>query len=128
FDRPRFDSYSGRLSYNPTKEWAVQVSYGYLTSPEQLTPGVDTQRITTSMTYHKSWKDIQWQTTFGWGQNRNHPGKVLDGFLLESALNFRAMHTIFGRAERVSKDELFPPGHPLEGKQFTVNKVSLGYI
>jgi hypothetical protein len=128
FDRPRFDSYSARLSCNPGKEWAFQVSYGYLNSPEQLEPDVDTQRVTASVSYHKSWKDIQWQTTFAWGRNRNDPGKHLDGLLLESALNFRDQHTIFGRAERVDKDELFPSGHPLAGKEFTVNKISLGYI
>ena len=36
--------------------------------------------------------------------------------------------TLFGRAERVAKDELFLPGAPLYGESFTVSKLSLGYI
>src|SRR5438477_3901044 len=125
---PRVDSQSVRLSYNPTKAWAFQGSYGNLNSPEQLEPQVDTERITASAIYHHTWEHAQWQTTFAWGQNRNHPGKILDGFLLESAINFREAHTVFARADRVEKDELFPTGDLLEGHSFTVNKVSLGYI
>ena len=128
FDKPKFDSYSVRLSFNPTEAWAFQVSCGWLNSPEQLEPKVDTERITASVSYHKSWKANHWQTTFAWGQNRNDPGEVLDGFLLESTVCFHNTHTIFGRAERVDKDELFLSSSPLADSVFTVNKVSLGYI
>ncbi len=38
FDRPRFDSFSGRLSWNPTPNLALQVSHGYLKSPEAHAP------------------------------------------------------------------------------------------
>ncbi len=37
-ETPKLDSYSGRLSYNPTENWSAQVSMGHLTSPEQLFP------------------------------------------------------------------------------------------
>ena len=33
FDRPRFDSYSGRISWNPTPDLALQVSHGYIEEP-----------------------------------------------------------------------------------------------
>jgi hypothetical protein len=129
FDRPRFDSYSARLQYNPTKEWSFQVSYGHIKRPEQLEPDIDVDRITASASYYRPLGENNiWATTFAWGQDRNDPGKVLDGFLLESALVCRQTHTIFARAERVDKDELFPAGSPLEGTEFTVNKISLGYI
>src|SRR6266496_4951042 len=36
FDRPRFDSASGRISWNPTPDLALQFSHGYLKSPEGL--------------------------------------------------------------------------------------------
>ena len=127
-ERPRFDSEAVRLSFNPTKAWAFQVSYGSLHSTEQLQPGVDTERWTASVMYHHGWEQAEWQTIFAWGQNRHHPGKTLDAFLLESALVFQQTHTLFGRAERVEKDELFPPGDAQEGESFTVNKLSLGYI
>jgi hypothetical protein len=128
FDRPRFDSYSARLQYNPTKEWSFQVSYGHIKSPEQLEPNIDVDRLTASASYYFRWESNICATTFAWGQNRNDPGKVLDGFLLESVLIFHDTHTIFARGERVSKDELFPPGSPLEGAEFTVNQFNLGYI
>jgi hypothetical protein len=37
-----------------------------------------------------------------------------DAGLLESVVIFRETHTIFGRAEIVEKEELFPPGDPRE--------------
>ncbi|MEJ0070841.1 MAG: hypothetical protein WDO24_21285 [Pseudomonadota bacterium] len=33
-ETPNLDSGSVRLSFNPTEDWALQVSYGHLTSPE----------------------------------------------------------------------------------------------
>jgi hypothetical protein len=128
FDRPRFDSYSARLTYNPTEAWSMQVSYGNIHSPEELEPDVNQQRITSSVTYHYAWDRNNWQTTFAWGRNLNDPGRQLDGFLLETALNLRDTHTIFGRAERVDKDELFLPDQSQSGRAYTVNKFSLGYI
>jgi hypothetical protein len=128
FDRPRFDSYAARLTYNPTKAWSMQVSYGNIHSPEGLEPNVNTERVTASLSYHCAWAKNNWQTTFAWGRNIEHPGESLDGFLLESLVNFQDTHTVFGRAERVNKDDLFPPEDPREGQEFTVNKISLGYI
>lgn len=128
FDRPRFDSYSARLTYNPAKAWSMQASYGNIHGPEQLTPNVNQQRITTSVAYHYAWARNNWQTIVAWGRDIDHPGNSLDGYLLESLVNFHETHTVFARAERVDKDELFPPGDPREGKEFTVNKISLGYI
>lgn len=128
FDTPRFDSYAGRLSYNPTASLSFQVSYGRLNHPEQLGPVTNTKRTTASVIYHKTWGQNNWQTALIWGRNRNHPGNILDGFLLESAFVVRERHTFIGRAERVDKDELFPGSSPFAGKIFTVNKLSLGYI
>ena len=128
FDTPRFDSYSARLSWNPTPSWALQGSYGVINSPEQLEPDVDTQRGTLSASYHKAWERHNWQTTVAWGVNMNDPGHTLHGFLLESALNLKKTHTFFGRAETVAKDELFPEDDPLHGRVFHVTKMSLGYI
>ena len=35
FDPIRLDSWSSRLSWNPGPNWALQVSYGFIKSPEQ---------------------------------------------------------------------------------------------
>ena len=47
---------------------------------------------------------------------------------MESALKPAAAHTLFARAERVGKDELFLPGQPLFGPTYTIEKLSVGYI
>jgi hypothetical protein len=127
-ERPRIDSYSARLSWNPTKRWAGQVSYGNSHSPEKLHPETDVQRLTASVMYAHDWNEIQCQTMLAWGRNINDPGRTLDALLLESSLRLRGSHTLFGRAESIQKDELFPEGHSNEGKRYLVHKLSLGYI
>lgn len=69
-----------------------------------------------------------WQTTLAWGRNAPSQGAAGSAWLIESALKLTAAQTLFGRAERVAKDELFLPGTALFGESFTVNKLSLGYI
>ena len=127
FDYPRLDSYSGRLSFNPSADWALQVSYGFLKSPEQLTPNVDQRRVTASATYNRPLNGGNWQTTLAWGRNFDRPGNTLDGFLMEFAATF-GRHTVFGRAENVQKDELFEASSPLTGEVFRVSEVTLGYV
>ena len=126
-EEPDFDSFSTRLSYNPTEDWALQASYGRIVSPEGLQPGVDTGRFTASASVNHGLAGAALQTTFAFGRNRNRPGSVLDAYLLESAARFGGAHTVFGRLERVAKDELFDAG-PLAGRTFAVHKASLGYV
>ncbi len=128
FDRPRFDSYSARLTYNPTKNWSAQISYGNIHSPEQLSPEVNQQRLTASVMYQRHWDGINWGTTLSFGENFNSPGNDLFAVLLESTVVFKDTHTLFARAENVQKDELFLPGDPRDGEIFNVTKFSAGYI
>ncbi len=126
-----FDSWSTRLSYNPTPAWALQASYGYLKSPEQLEPTTSVRRFTASASWQTRLADRPWATTLAWARNdkRGPEGRNLSpAFLLESTLVVADRHTFFGRYERVSKDELFLPGDPLHGETFRVRKLSLGYI
>jgi hypothetical protein len=127
FDRPRLDSYAGRASFNPTPDWALQVSYGYIHSPEQLTPDVSQHRVTASATYNRPLPHGNWQTTLAWGRNYDEPGRRLDALLLESAASF-SRSTLFARAETVQKDELFEPPSPLAGQVFRVSGLTLGYV
>jgi hypothetical protein len=122
------DSYSARLSWNMTPDVAMQVSSGRLASPEQLEPNVAVRRSTASLSVNRMLAKVQWQTTFAFGRDDPQPGIASDAWLLESALIFDEVHTFFGRAERVAKDELFLPGQPLYGRTFTINSLSLGYI
>ena len=118
----RFDSYSTRITFNPATDWSFQVSYGYLHSPEQLTPQVNQKRLTASGTWNRHFAGGNWQTTLAWGQDRDRPGHVLQAVLLESALT-QGPDTLFARGESVQKDDLLPTG-----QVFRVGEVTLGYV
>ena len=123
-----FDSWSTRLSYNPTADLALQISTGRLASPEQLEPTVAIRRSTASVSYNRMLAPLQWQTTLAWGRNDPSVGAASNGWLLESALRLADTHSVFGRFERVGKDELFTPGQALYGPTYTIDAFSLGYI
>jgi len=127
FDSFRLDSASVRLSWNPGSDWALQASYGFLKSPEQLEPNVDQHRITMSASYNRPFDGGNVQTTAAWGRDVNNPGNTLDAFLLESAMTF-GQHTAFARIENVQKDELYVAPSPLAGRVFRVSSASIGYI
>ena len=128
----RFDSWSARLSFNPTREWSAQVSVGNLKSPEQLDPDTQVRRVTASVSHQtRIGGDTDWGTTLAWGRNRKRgpDGELaLPGWLLESTAVIRDRHTVFGRAEQVDNNELFHHDEPLYGQVFRVRKLSLGYI
>src|SRR5262245_47145736 len=50
----RLDSASVRLSWNPGRNWALQVSRGHIKSPEQLHPDEDVDRTTASALSHRA--------------------------------------------------------------------------
>jgi hypothetical protein len=124
-ERPRLDSWSARLTWNPSPAWSVQASFGHLKEPEQLEPGVDIDRSTLSASHHRGGEGRHWQTTLAWGRNAKSPGGSTDALLLESTYR-TGRHTIFGRGELAEKDELFESG-PLAHQAFDVGKVSAGY-
>jgi uncharacterized cupredoxin-like copper-binding protein len=129
FDKPRLNSFSGRLSVNPTKNWSLQVSHGYLKNTEPLEPEIRVLRKTTaSAIYNKKLdEDHNWASTFVWGQNRANGGST-NAVLFESNYDF-FKNAVFGRIETVQKS-----GHDLvlnpvdEDKIFRVNAFSLGYV
>ena len=132
-EAPKFDSYSARASWNPTKELSMQVSWGHIESPEQLVPIVNENRITASLAYTKQVGDGNlWATTLAWGRKYNSPGNTLNGYLAETELIFKNGITLFGRAERVENDELLERGEMVTGfgqhPVHTVSKVSAGGI
>lgn len=129
FDRPRFNSFSGRFSFNPTKNLAVQISHGYLRDPEPAEPEIRILRKTTaSAIYNKKFGDNKnWASTFVWGQNYAN-GERSNSFLFESNFDLYK-NAVFGRFETVQKS-----GHelvldpPLDHDVFRVNSFSIGYI
>ena len=124
----RLDSASARLNWNPDREWSLQLSQGYIHSPEELQPGVSQHRTTASAIYDHAFDAGNWATTLAWGRDDDRPGQSLDAYLLESAVTLHATHTLFMRLERVQEDELFTGTSPLAGPEYGVAKLSLGYI
>jgi hypothetical protein len=129
FDRPRFDSFSGRISWNPTQNLALQVSHGYIKSPEALEPGVKRHRTTASAIYnHPLGHDSNWSTSFVWGQNHDTNEGKTESFLFET--NFQhGRDTVYARWERVEKSghELVLADDDLD-KIFAVDAASVGYV
>jgi hypothetical protein len=127
-ESPKLDSYSFRLSANPTDHLALQLSYGRIHSPEQLEPEVDQDRTTASALYDGTWGDTgRWEGTLAWGRDRNRPGRMLDAFAVEGAFVSGERHTLFARAERVEKDEFFIEPDPRAGQAFDVGELTAGY-
>jgi hypothetical protein len=135
FDPIRLDSWSGRLTFAPNEHWSASSSYGFLKSPEALTPDISLHRITASVMYgEKLGADGQLATTFLWGANMhsNYPGLSHSG-LVESDAVLDRSNTVFGRIEVVQKsaDEFVldvPPFNFAPTQAFNVGAVSLGYI
>ncbi len=102
------DSYSGRVSVAPGKNWTAEYSVGRLEHPEALEAGSQ-WRQTAAVAYNYPLQDGNWATTFVWGHvHKIATGTNLNGYLLESTLNFRKKNYAFTRMELVDKDELFP--------------------
>ena len=129
FDRPRFDSFSGRISWNPTRNLALQVSHGYIKSPEALEPDLKRHRTTASVIYNRPLgNDSNWSNTFVWGQNHDTNEGKTQSFLIESNYQ-RGRDTVYLRWERVEKS-----GHELvltgadESRIFPVSGYTVGYV
>jgi hypothetical protein len=69
-ETPRLDSYSTRISVNPTPRLALQASFAELKSPEALHPGTDYQRLTASALFSLKFRGLDWHGTLAWGRNR----------------------------------------------------------
>jgi hypothetical protein len=126
-EAPKLDSYSFRLSINPAPQWAVQGSFGYLHSPEQLEPDVNQDRTTFSVMYQGRWEGGSWQGTLAWGRNVNMPGHVLGAFLTEAAARLGDAQTFMARFEHVAKDELFAGPDTRAGVVYQVGELTAGY-
>ena len=108
------DSWSARASVAPTSHWTAQYSIGRLEHPEALEPGSQ-WRQTASVEYSRPIATGNWTTSLVWGRVHKLATETnLNGYLLESTLNFRQRNSIFTRLELVDKDELFPQAlvHP----------------
>jgi hypothetical protein len=104
FDKPRFDSYSYRLSLNPHKQLAIQFSQGFIHSPEELEPNIDVMRTTASLMHTKRFKGKSFiASSLVWGYNHNSEGENLHSILVETNYRLKPL-SIYSRYEWVQKD------------------------
>ena len=143
FDPIKLDSYSGRITVNPTAHWSLATGYGYLKNPEALKPDESMHRITASAIHGaRLGADGQIASAFIWGANKHSTsGNWSSSLLAESEAIVDARNTLFGRAELVQKnaEELVVdlpvttrsgtvlPAFP-SAQRFDVGALQLGYI
>lgn len=129
FDRPRFDSYSARLSVNPTPALALQVSSSYIVSPEVTRPDENVRRTTASAIHaYQLGTNSFLNTSLIWGHNFSAGHHNEHSVLLESNLQFPRW-AAYGRYEWLQKsveelnleEEIY--GH---GTVFNINALTLG--
>jgi hypothetical protein len=122
FDSVRLDSTAARASWNPDAHWSLQLSWGHLDSPEQLTPQINENRTTASATYVTQLGGGSLAATLAWGLKLESDGTALNGVLLEGEYRFDPW-TVFARTEWEQNNEL----HALDRAR-SVGELTLGAI
>jgi hypothetical protein len=123
-EQPGLDSWSVRATWTPSPAWAVQVSHGWLKSPEQLEAFRNEARTTASVQYAAHGVSA----LLAFSNKHTLPGRVLTAWLAEANWDIDRHHTLFARAENVANDELFPnPLDPLHDSKVRVSKLESGY-
>jgi len=108
FEAHPWNSRSIRLSVAPSSNWSLQVSHGFLRSPEVLEPG-DVRRTTASINYNRPLNRGYWASSLIWGRNHeSHHGETfnLNGYLAESTVNFLDRNFLYTRLELTDKNQL----------------------
>ncbi|HEX5890996.1 MAG TPA: hypothetical protein VFY61_19955 [Pyrinomonadaceae bacterium] len=109
FDAHKWNSRSVRLWFMPNRNWAMQISHGFLRSPEASEPDEDIRRTTASLQYNRPFERGNWASAFVWGRNHvSGHGEVrnLNAYTAESTVNFLDKNYLYTRLELVDRDEL----------------------
>lgn len=131
-DEHRYDIESGalnstalRLSWNPNPNWALQVSWADIESPEALHPDEDETRWSISALYTRPLQGGGWvAASLAFANKERSDGASLDAWLAEGAYHPNDRWTFFARGEAIETDELGVPHGPAEN----VARVSVGAI
>jgi hypothetical protein len=128
FDPIRIDSYSGRITVNPSANWSFTAGMGYLESPEALHPDKSMHRFTASILHGRKFDTGQTASAAIWGANRHSSSETTHSVLVENETIFDTRNTFFGRAEFVqkSREDLALTG--ISATRFNVGALQLGYI
>jgi hypothetical protein len=130
FEPIDLNSYSGRLTINPTVNWSLTGGYGYLHNPELQTPDESMHRLTTSAMHGRPLgQHGQWASTLLYGANKHFGHRWTNSLLAESEAILDERNTVFGRVEYTEKT-----AHDLDlgdfdhDHKFVIESFSLGYI
>ena len=129
FDPIRLDSYSGRVTLNPSASWSFTAGYGFLREPEPGHAG-DVRRFTTSALYGQGLAmEGQWSSALIYGRNARAGEAASSAVLAEAEAILDGHNTVLARAELVQKsaEELSLSGIDAE-RLFNVGMLGLGYI
>jgi hypothetical protein len=139
-DLPRFDSYSLRLSLNPTPAVAFQASAGFLNNPEVIHADADVTRLSASVQYATRWDGGSLDVFAAVAHTTRtaslsplpggfyySPGATSPALLVEGTLGLRNRHHLILRAEAVQKGELFGLDDVRHTEQFPVARATFGY-
>jgi hypothetical protein len=125
------DSYSGRLTVNPSPGWSMSSWYAYLRSPEALEPTISQHRLGASILNAEPFGTRgQWSSALIYGANLySNDRRLSNSADLETNLDLDGSNTVFGRLEYVNKSayDLSVVGVP-PTQRFDIQSVSVGYV
>jgi hypothetical protein len=131
FDKPRADSWAARLNWNPSPQFALQVSRASIKSPEDLHPDENVRRTTASVLHSRGWGERHYiASALVWGLNEGHGAHAEHAVLAETNLTL-GRPTFYGRYEFVQKDSeelsFIAYGQPnATDRIYNVNALTLG--
>jgi len=98
------DSWSTRVTMNPTQNWSFQYSIAQLHSPESLAPAADIRRMTASLMYNRRLSSGNLAALLLWGRNQGlEDGNVGNSYLGESTLHFGGRNNAWMRVESADR-------------------------
>lgn len=128
FDKPKFDSYSYRLTVNPARTVSAQVSRAFIKSPEAFEPDEDVDRTTASIIHSLplTGENHFLTSALVWGYNESGKDHQENSYTLESNLQLDRL-AIYGRFENIEKSagELLLDQFE-ENELFGINALTLG--
>ena len=103
-DQGKIDSWSARLTVQPSRNWSGQYSYARIKSPEALFPTEDQERMTASIMYDRPFQDGNWANTLLWGRTRSlEDDSIFNSYLFESTVRFHTRNYSWTRIENAER-------------------------
>jgi hypothetical protein len=124
------DSYSGRLTVNPTPNWSVSGSYAFLKSPDALRPTESLHRVNAAVLHSKpTTRGGDWSSALIYGANKHSGGGWENSFTAESNLDLHGRSSVFGRLNYARKSaEDLAVVDSVPATEFDIGSVELGYV